>query len=115
VDDPGRLRAHAAAAVQDPANDLLLSAGTIWELSIKIGLGKLSLSLPCQQWMTQAMADLRVTVLPVTVTLADVQAGLPWHHRDPFDRLLVAQAQVEGVPIVSCDAIFDQYGVARLW
>ena len=115
VDDPSRLGPQAVAAIQDPANDVLLSAGTIWELSIKIGLGKLTLSLPSLQWMTQAMADLGVTMLPITIAYADVQAGLPSHHRDPFDRLLMAQAQVEKVPLVSSDTIFDQYGISRLW
>ena len=66
-------------------------------------------------WMTQAVADLGLTVLPVTVEYADVQAGLPDHHRDPFDRLIAAQALVENVAVVSADAVFDAYGVRRFW
>lgn len=115
VDDPSQLSSQAATALQDPANELLLSAGTIWETAIKSGLGKLSLSLPFRQWMERAIKDLGTTVLPVTIEFADVQAGLPNHHRDPFDRLLVAQAQVENVRLVSIDAVFDQYGISRLW
>jgi PIN domain nuclease of toxin-antitoxin system len=65
--------------------------------------------------MSQAIAVLGATVLPIIVAYADVQAMLPNHHRDPFDRLLVAQAQVEGLPVIGNDSIFDQYGVARLW
>lgn len=65
--------------------------------------------------MLQASSDLGVTILPITVDYANVQATLPNHHRDPFDRLLVAQAQLENVPVVSNDPIFDRYGVARLW
>jgi PIN domain nuclease of toxin-antitoxin system len=65
--------------------------------------------------MNRAIADLGATVLAITVEHADVQAGLPQHHKDPFDRLLVAQARVEKVSIVSVDAIFDQYGVNRIW
>jgi PIN domain nuclease of toxin-antitoxin system len=65
--------------------------------------------------MTRAMNDLEVTILPVTVEYADVQSDLPKHHRDPFDRLLVAQAIVENVQLVSNDTIFDQYGITRLW
>ena len=61
------------------------------------------------------MNDLEVTILPVTVEYADVQSDLPKHHRDPFDRLLVAQAIVENVQLVSNDTIFDQYGITRLW
>ena len=115
VDQDHLLSPAAHAAITDPSNDLLLSAVSIWEVSIKVGLGKLLLSLPFRQWMSQAMADLGVAVLPITVEYADVQAGLPYHHRDPFDRLLVAQAQVETLSLVSNDRVFDQYGISRLW
>ena len=115
VDDRSRLSPRAASSLEDPANDLLLSAGTIWEVAINVGLGKLALSMPYRRWMAQAMADLGVSVLPITVEYADVQAGLPWHHRDPFDRLLIAQAMAEEVPIVSRDPTLDEYPVTRLW
>jgi PIN domain nuclease of toxin-antitoxin system len=105
----------ATTAVQDPANALLLSAATVWEVAIKVGLNKLSLTLPFRQWMNQAVADLGVSLLPITVEYADVQASLPNHHRDPFDRLLIAQALTEAVPVVSADPAFDPYGVTRLW
>ena len=71
VDQDHLLSARAHAAITDPSNDLRLSAGTIWEVSIKVSLGKLSLSLPFRKWMTQAMTDLGVTVLPITVEYAD--------------------------------------------
>ncbi len=115
VDQPSALGPSARTVLADPANDLMLSAGTIWEIAIKVGLKKLTFSLPYRQWITRAMNDLGVTVLPVTVEYADVQAGLPQHHRDPFDRLLIAQAMVENVQLVSNDDVFDQYGVSRLW
>jgi PIN domain nuclease of toxin-antitoxin system len=115
VDQDHLLSPSSYAAIADPANDLLLSAGTIWEIAIKVGLAKLSLSQPYRQWLSQAIADLGVTVLPVTVAYADVQAGLPHHHRDPFDRLLIAQALVENVPLISKDDTFDQYGITRVW
>ena len=115
VDQDHLLGQDAHAAIADPSNDLLLSAATIWEIAIKVGLGKLSLSMGYRQWMSQAMSDMGVTVLPITVEYADVQAGLPNHHGDPFDRLLVAQAVVENVAIVSNDLAFESYGVQRLW
>jgi len=71
--------------------------------------------MPYKQWITKAMDDLGMTVLPITVEYADAQAGLPSHHRDPFDRLLVAQAQVENMALVSADPGFDPYGINRLW
>jgi PIN domain nuclease of toxin-antitoxin system len=101
--------------MSDPANELLLSAGSIWEIAIKIGLGKLVLTQPYLLWMSQALSDLGITVLPITVEYADAQASLPKHHSDPFDRLIVAQAFVEKVSIVSADATMDAYGITRLW
>lgn len=115
VDAPSRLTTSAATALQDPANQLLLSAATVWEIAIKVGLAKLSLTLPHRQWMNQAIADLGLSLLPVTVEYADVQAGLPDHHRDPFDRLIIAQALAEAVAVVSADPALDAYSVARVW
>ena len=115
VDDPSKLGPQAVTTLRDPDNDLLLSAGTIWEISIKVGLKKLALSTPYRQWMNKAIADLGLTLLPITVEYADAQAGLPRHHGDPFDRLLAAQAKVEDIALVSADAVFDQYGVDRIW
>jgi PIN domain nuclease of toxin-antitoxin system len=115
VDDPAKLGPTAATTIQDPANELLMSAGTLWEIAINVGLGKLTLSRLYRDWMNQALADLGATVLPITVEYAAVQAGLPDHHRDPFDRLLVAQALVDGLAIVNADADLDPYGVTRIW
>ena len=115
VDQPSLLGPQAKSALEDLANSLLLSAATIWEIAIKVGVNKLTLSLPYRQWMTRAMNDLGVTILPVTVEYAGVQATLPFHHRDPFDRLLIAQALVENIPLVSNDALFEQYGISRVW
>ena len=105
----------AHAAITDSANDLLLSAGTIWEIGIKVGLNKLLLSMPYREWMNKAIADLGLTLLPISVEYAGVQAGLPRHHGDPFDRLLAAQARVENIPLISSDPVFDRYGLKRIW
>ena len=113
VDDPSKLGPQAAAALQDPTNDLLVSAGTIWELAIKVGLGKLTLSLPFRQWMSKAITDLGASILPIQIEHADA-VQLPGRG-DPFDRLLAAQSQVEDVAIVGNDTALDQYGVQRLW
>jgi PIN domain nuclease of toxin-antitoxin system len=115
VDQDQLLTSSAHAAITDPSNDLLLSAASIWEIGIKVGLNKLSLSMPYRRWMNNAIADLGLRVLPITVECVDVQAALPRHHGDPFDRLLVAQSQVEDVPVVSADAALDRYGVKRIW
>jgi len=115
VDDPAQLSDPAATALQDPANQLLIGAGTVWEISIKVGLGKLTLSLPYRQWMDRVFVDLGLSILPVTVEYADRQAALPHHHRDPFDRLLIAQSLTDSIPIVTADAQFNSYGIVRIW
>jgi PIN domain nuclease of toxin-antitoxin system len=115
VDQDHLLSPAAHAAITNPANELLLSAATIWEIAIKVGLGKLPLSMPYRQWINKAIADLGLVVLPITVDYADAQARLQMHHRDPFDRLLCAQALVESVPVISSDEVFDRYGVTRIW
>ena len=114
-DDPARVPAPAMRVMQDPSNELLISAATLWEIAIKVALGKLPLSLPYRQWLDRAIADQRLTILPITLDHAEYQLKLPFHHRDPFDRMIAAQALVEGIPLVSADRIFDAYGVTRLW
>jgi PIN domain nuclease of toxin-antitoxin system len=115
VDSDHLLSAVAHSAMTDPTNDLLLSAATIWEIAIKVGLGKLSLSLPYRQWTSKAIADLRASILHITLDYADAQSRLANHHRDPFDRMLIAQSQLEGISVVSNEAVFDRYGVSRIW
>ncbi len=80
-----------------------------------MGFKKLTLSLPYRAWIEKAIADLGLSILPISVEYAGAQAVLPMHHRDPFDRLLVAQGQVEGVPLVSDDVTLDLYGITRIW
>jgi PIN domain nuclease of toxin-antitoxin system len=115
VDQDHLLTAPAHAAITDPTNDLFLSAGTIWEIGIKVGLNKLTLSLPFREWMNKAIGDLGLTVLPINVEYADAQGGLPKYHGDPFDRLLAAQARIENIPLISSDTVFDLYGLQRIW
>ena len=114
-DDTSQLSAAANAALSDPANDRLISAATIWEIAIKVGKGRLPLSKPFRVWMDTAIADLALTLLPITLDHAERQSVLPRHHGDPFDRLLISQALVEGIPIVGDDTVFDTYGVLRIW
>ena len=113
-DDPSKLSVAAAATLQDPANQLLLGVGTMWELSIKCGLTKLTLSLRFRPWLEKAIADLGLSILPITLDHVERQATLAYHHREPFDRLLVAQAMIEKLPLVSADAILDKYGIHRV-
>jgi PIN domain nuclease of toxin-antitoxin system len=115
ADSPSLLGAQARTALGDPNHELLISAATIWELSIKCGLGKLVLNPDYKSWISKAVADLNANLLPITIEASAVQTQLPPHHRDPFDRMLIAQSMAEGLTLVSNDSAFDQYGVQRLW
>jgi PIN domain nuclease of toxin-antitoxin system len=114
-DDTSRLSAAATATLTDPAHDRLVSAATIWEIGIKVAIKKLSLSKPFRAWIDTALADLAATMLPINLDHIERQTQLEFHHRDPFDRLLIAQALVEDIPLISSDAKLDSYGVVRLW
>ncbi|MEE2845575.1 MAG: type II toxin-antitoxin system VapC family toxin [Gemmatimonadota bacterium] len=109
--DPDRLSIGGRAVLQDGNSDLLLSAASAWEIAIKMGLRKLELPGPPDVVVPQMVEHSRVTPLPVLHTHALRVAQLPPHHRDPFDRLLVAQAQMEQVPIMTADPKFAHYGV----
>jgi PIN domain nuclease of toxin-antitoxin system len=112
--DP-QLSATARGLIEDGGNDVYLSVGGLWEMAIKISLGKLSLGQPFETFIPDQLARTGIALLSITFEHTARVVGLPMHHRDPFDRLLIAQALVEGIPIVGMDAAFDAYGVARLW
>jgi PIN domain nuclease of toxin-antitoxin system len=111
IREPGRLAAHAMELLRDPANERLLSMASCWEIAIKFGKGKLSLPEPPLPYITSRLRPTATALLPISLEHACAVAGLPHHHGDPFDRLLVAQAIVEGVPIVTADPHLSQYPV----
>ncbi len=115
MDDPTKLNRTAEAILLDPNNVRLLSPASCWEMAIKVALGKLPLTMPYRPWMEKAIADLRLEILPITLDHAERVATLPFHHKDPFDRMLAAQSLVDGVPLLSGDVVFDAYGVNRTW
>jgi PIN domain nuclease of toxin-antitoxin system len=112
--DPS-LTATAKAAIEDPANHKLVSIATCWEMSIKAELGKLRLVEPVALLLARELPANNFGLLDITLAHATAVEALPRHHKDPFDRLLIAQAQIEGIPIVSADAAFDPYGIIRIW
>ncbi|MBX9624865.1 MAG: type II toxin-antitoxin system VapC family toxin [Gemmataceae bacterium] len=114
LNDP-QLPARARAAIQDPANEVWVSPTAYWELAIKVHLGKWALSQPYPSLMQTALNVNRFLILPIGVDHTARLIGLPDHHRDPFDRLMAVQAVAEGLTLVSADAVFDLYGVPRLW
>jgi PIN domain nuclease of toxin-antitoxin system len=111
---PDRLSTESRALLVAAENELLLSAASAWEIAIKHGLGKLQLPESPAEYVPRMMVHTSVTPLPVHHRHALHVAELPEHHRDPFDRLLIAQAQVERVPIISADRHFRQYDIEVL-
>lgn len=108
---PERLSAEARALLSSSGNVVYLSAASAWELAIKAALGKIDLPEPVEAFVPARMARQGITALPITHAHALRVSTLPPHHRDPFDRLLIAQALVERLPIVTADAAFDRYDV----
>jgi PIN domain nuclease of toxin-antitoxin system len=115
VGDSGRLAPASRELLRDPANDLFLSAASAWEIAIKHATGKLRLPQPPAALITQWMAEVRMGALPV-LHAHTLRAGeLPPHHRDPFDRLLIAQAQIDGLTVLTADREFAKYDVPVQW
>ena len=111
---PERLGSTARQLIEDTKNELFLSAGSSWEIAIKYASGRLDLPSPPEVYVPDRMRKTGVRGLGVTHLHALRTSSLPPHHRDPFDRLLIAQAQIESVPIVSSDPLFDRYDVQRI-
>jgi PIN domain nuclease of toxin-antitoxin system len=112
--DP-QLSARASALIAEPANEVLISPATYWEVAIKIGIGKYSLAQPLELFFEHELAANQFEVLPIKPRHVAPLTSLPFHHRDPFDRLIIAQALVEELAIVSADTLFDAYPIQRLW
>lgn len=114
IDNP-KLSATARTLIDDGDNEVLLSIASIWEMAIKQSTGKLSFGLPIRTFIEQQLSLNRIELLNIDLDHIDVIASLHLHHRDPFDRLLIAQAMVEQIPILSADSVFDAYPIRRLW
>jgi PIN domain nuclease of toxin-antitoxin system len=114
ADDPEKLSPAALAALEDEANELLLSVASVWEMQIKIQLGKLKLSLPLKELVKNQQETNNLTVSPVALPHVLALEALPFHHKDPFDRLLIAQSIEEGLTLVTADSQFSAYSVKLL-
>jgi PIN domain nuclease of toxin-antitoxin system len=112
--DP-KLSTVAHGLMADPNNKLYISPASFWEIAIKVSLKKLNLGEPYDVFMPREVGNLNMDILPIEMRHASALVTLPYHHKDPFDRMLIAQANVESMPIVSADAAFDLYPITRLW
>ncbi len=115
VTDPDKIPATAQAAVADSANTKYFNVVSAWEMAIKSGIGKMKFGRPVPQLIRKGLADLVALDLQVTLEHAFAVEALPPHHNDPFDRLLIAQAQIEAMTIVTVDHLMPAYGVPILW
>lgn len=116
VDHEDKLGANARMLLTDPDHIFLFSAASLWEIAIKVSLKKLALTLPYREWILGASVDLDLELLPITLENCETLSTLPMgDHRDPFDRLIVAQALIENIPIISSDEQLDAYGITRIW
>src|SRR5690349_9256469 len=104
-----RLSALAKSLIGDPTNTIYVSAASGWEIATKAALGKLLLPDTADRYVPKQLSANDFTSLPMTMEHSLATFGLPFHHRDPFDRILVAQAIIEGMPIISGDALIAQY------
>ena len=114
LDDPQLSRA-AHALVVDPANEKFVSPMSWWEIAIKMSMKKYTLTVAHDVFFETAIRDNGFRVLPIEPRHTAALVTLPFYHKDPFDRLLIAQAIVEDIPIVSADSAFDPYPVRRIW
>jgi PIN domain nuclease of toxin-antitoxin system len=113
--DESKLGSKASEFLSQLENRVLLSVASEWEIAIKFGKGRLALSVPLDELLTSTVSKLSIEVMPIRPEHLIQVAALPEHHRDPFDRLIVAQALVEKLPLVSADSALDAYGVLRIW
>ena len=113
--DDSKLPDRTRDALMDDANRLFLSPASYWELAVKITVGKYRLTRPFEDFVGGTIAGYGMTVLPILPSHAEAVTRLPLHHRDPFDRLLIAQALVERLTVVTADRAFAAYGVPVLW
>ncbi len=115
IDGSAKLSPSARELIEDQGNAKLVSVASLWEIGLKIGLGRLELEQPFEELIPAQMRMNGFGLLPLRIPHIAKIISLPFHHRDPFDRLLAGQCLVEGLSLVSVDPAFDKYFVHRLW
>ncbi len=115
IDGNPKLSADARTLIENAGNEKLISKASLWEMAIKVSLGKLTIGGSFEAFIPRQIAINGFTLLSIEMEHVCLVAGLPFHHKDPFDRLLIAQSMAENFPIVSADGAFDSYPIKRLW
>jgi len=114
IDDSPQLSVDAKNLLESET-DIILSVASLWEIAIKVSIGKLRLPDAYDKFIPDQVAANDIEVLPISLGHLSVVATLPFHHREPFDRLIIAQGMVEKMEIISVDGVFDAYPIKRLW
>lgn len=115
INDDPLLSASAKTLIEAPENIIYLSVASVWEMAIKVSLGKLEISSPFTNFVEEQLHENSIALLDVKITHTGIVTSLPFYHRDPFDKLIIAQSQSENFPIIGKDEIFDAYGINRRW
>jgi PIN domain nuclease of toxin-antitoxin system len=115
TNEPTRLSAVTYNLLIDPTTTAFISLASIWEMQIKLTLGKLGFETTLSALVEDEINRNRFELMPIELSHIYAVGSLPLHHRDPFDRLLIAQSQTENLAILSIDEVFDAYGVNRVW
>jgi PIN domain nuclease of toxin-antitoxin system len=115
IGDDSSLSVDAKSFIESAENLTYLSIASIWEMAIKVSLNKLAISSPFINFISTQCVENGVEILDIKFEHIGLVATLPFHHRDPFDRLIIAQSLHEQLPIISMDNAFDSYGVERIW
>lgn len=115
IEGNSKLSSQAKRLIEDQENNKLISIASLWEIGIKISLGRLSLLQPFEDFFTKQMELNGFLLLPIQTAHIARVVSLPFHHRDPFDRIIIAQCLAENWPVVSVDSAFDTYPIERLW
>ena len=114
IDDDPKLSNTCKSLIEDVDNEILISIASLWEMAIKISIGKLKVAGVLQQ-MIDELSLRNIQILPINPSHVLRVENLPFHHKDPFDRIIIAQSLVENITLISVDDVFDSYGIKRLF
>lgn len=115
ITDSPQLSKNAKQLIENENTEKLLSLASVWEMGIKHSIGKLNFVQPFMEFIKEQLLITNIGLLGIDFEHIEVITTLPLHHRDPFDRIIIAQAILEGIPVIGADVMFDAYGITRFW
>ena len=110
-----RLPVQQYRNIENSSNQIFISYVSIWEIGIKNSIGKLKIEKSFESFVKEKLEPYNFIFLSIQLSHVIEATSLPFHHRDPFDRMLIAQSKIENIPVISSDSVFDKYGVTRVW